>query len=73
MLQSENKDHLSPIEARAGTELGNKDIKFFFIKLPQNSEIVLFTHIQRQVKGWLDYLKIKQISVPNWDWVGARG
>ena len=30
MLQSENKDHLSPVEAGAGTELGNKDIKFFF-------------------------------------------
>ena len=29
MLQSENKDHLSPVDAGAGTELGNKDIKFF--------------------------------------------
>ena len=28
MLQSENKDHISPVEAGAGTELGNKDIKF---------------------------------------------
>ena len=29
MLQSENKDHLSPVEAGAGPDLGNKDIKFF--------------------------------------------
>ena len=25
MLQSKNKDHLSPVEAGAGTELGKKD------------------------------------------------
>ena len=29
MLQSENKDHLSPVEAGAGTELGNKNINVF--------------------------------------------
>ena len=37
MLQSKNKDHHSPIEAGAGTELGNKDIKFLVMKLLQNS------------------------------------
>ena len=26
MLQSENKDHLSPVEAGAGTELGNNNV-----------------------------------------------
>ena len=29
MLQSENKDHLGPVEAGAGTELGNKNMNMF--------------------------------------------
>ena len=36
-MQSENKDHLSPVGAGAWTELGYKDIKFFFMKLLQIS------------------------------------
>ena len=55
MLQSENKDHLSPVEAGAGTELGNKNIKFFFHEVASKFirfGLVYILNLSPFLKGW---------------------
>ena len=55
MLQSENKDHLSPVEAGAGTELGNKKHQVFFHEVALKFirfGLVYLLNLSQFLKGW---------------------